>query len=693
MQDALNALFTPRTVAVVGASDDTSRIGGGLILHFLKQHGFSGPLYPVNPKRDVVQGLTCYPSLSDAPAPVDLGILAVPAPAILRTVESLPKGHTRVLLVIASGFSEIGEDGAALEADLIDAAREKGITLIGPNSVGVVNMHHNLVATISQFFDRTQIPAGRAALVSQSGAFGTALLAQAAAEGVDFGVFLSSGNEAKAGLADFGCWLCDCDEIDVISAYVEGIKHGPAFMEFARKANAANKPVVALKVGVSETGARAARLHTGAIAGSDRVADAIFDTFNIVRVSDSEALVDTLKAFASTSVSAGKRLAVLSHSGGAGVIAADAAEAAGIQLPPLPDDLKHTLSTKLPGFATFANPLDMTGGASMDGALMADCLQTVLEHDAFDAAILAVNLIWRDGPVLLDGLNRIAKACDKPFAVSWAAPREEVAAALRLARFPSYGDPARAANALAKRLTYDARRREIANEIEPIRSIGPERPTTRGTSTSDRLILEAYGIGLPRECLADSVEDATRFAAEVGGPVALKIASPDIPHRTEIGAVATGLADPSAVANAYSSILEKSRMSAPAARIDGVLVQEMVEGVEAHIGVHRDPVFGPVLALGPGGVFVELYDDTRLRPAPVSHDQSLAMIARTRLNRLLSGYRGAPVADSSALAAMASRVSWLAHDNPALVELDLNPVIVRPDGAGCIAVDYKLVWS
>lgn len=693
MQDALNALFTPRTVAVVGASNDTSRIGGGLVLHFLKQHGFSGPLYPVNPKRSEVQGLPCYPSLADVPEPVDLGVLAIPAAAILETIASLPSGHTRVLLVITSGFSETGEDGAALEADLVAAARDKNIMLVGPNSVGVVNLHHNLVATISQFFDRSQLPAGKAALVSQSGAFGTALLAQAAAEGIDVGMFLSSGNEAETELANIGSWLSGRDEIDVISAYVEGITCGKAFMEFARKANASNKPIVALKVGVSQTGARAAKLHTGAIAGSDKVANAVFDAFNIVRVQDSEALVDALKIFTSTPPSAGRRLAVLSHSGGAGVIAADAADAAGVELPPLPDDLREALSARLPGFATFANPLDMTGGASMDGALMTECLRLVLEHDGFDAALLSVNLIWRDGPILLDGLNRLAEQCAKPFAVSWAAPRDEIAAELRLARFPTYGDPARAAVALAKRLTYDARRTEITEGNEAVRTGGPARPSRDRNSASNRRLLKAYDIGLPQECLAETVEDALLFADVVGGPVALKVASPDIHHRTEIGAVIANLSQPSDIAGAYSTIIERTRQSEPKARIEGVLVQEMVEGVEAYIGVKRDPVFGPVLVLGPGGIFLELHNDTSLHPAPVSREQASTMIARTGLGRLLSGYRGAPAADASALAEMASRISWLAQDNSELAELDLNPVIVRPDGLGCVAVDYKLVWS
>lgn len=693
MNDRLNALFAPTSVAIVGASEDASRIGGGLILHFLKRHGFKGTIYPVNPKRETVQGLPCFPTLAAVPGPIDLAILAVPAKAVRDTVDSLPAGHTRIMLVVASGFAEQGDEGAEAEAGLVAAAHAKDMTLVGPNSVGIVNLHEDFVATISQFFDRDENPAGNIALVSQSGAFGTALLAQAALEGLDFGMFVSSGNEADLDLAEAGSWLVDRPEIEVICAYVESIKSGSSFAEFACKANAANKPVVALKVGASGAGARAAKLHTGAMAGSDRVTDAIFEMYNVLRVADGEALIDTLKIFTRTPASPGKRLAILSHSGGAGVIAADAAEANGAVLPPLPDDLCDILRAKLPAFATFANPLDMTGGASLQGALMADCLRTVLEHDAYDAALLAVNLIWRDGPVLLDALSRLAEEYSKPFAVAWVAPNNEIAAALRDAPFPVFSDPGRAAHALTRRLVFDERQRTTAQEPAPMRSVGPVAPQSDHSVAFQRNLLRAYGIVLPRETITKSVDEARVFFRETGCQVALKVASPDIAHRAELGAVATNVSSLDELENSYQRILDNAHAGAPGAQIDGVLIQEMIKGQEASIGIQRDPVFGPIIAIGTGGALVELIDDVALRPAPLSHAQALAMIAKTRLHALIAGFRGRPPLDGSALAEMAERLSWLAIDNPEIAELDLNPVIVGPVGRGCVAVDYKMVWA
>ena len=461
---------------------------------------------------------------------------------------------------------------------------------------------------------------------------------------------------------------------------------------FAEAAQAAGKPVVMLKVGTSDVGAEAAKLHTGALVGSDRVADAIFNAHNILRVSNSVELIETLKILASAPPSAGDRLTILSHSGGAGVMAADAARSAGVSLPPLPDGLRAHLEDLLPPFASFANPLDMTGGASLQGSLMADCLRAVLADENYDAALLAVNLIWREGRPLLEALTALAAETKKPFAVSWVAPSPEIADELQRAPFPVFADPARAATAIARRLEYDAVQRRMTTSIVRSRPTGV--PEAAGHETADlRGLLDAYGIRRPRECLARSGAEALEFFSKLGGPVALKIASAQIAHRTELDGVVLDLTRPEDVEAAYRRLLTEMRGKMPDATIEGILVQEMVVGQEVLVGVKRDPVFGPILALGPGGTLVELMDDLALHPIPLSPDQIAAMIAETHLARLLDGYRGAPAYDRRALIDMVDRVSWLVADRPAIVELDLNPVIVRPEGQGCVAVDYKLVQA
>lgn len=689
----LSALLHPRSIAIVGANSDTQRLGGGTVLRFMQQHGYKGDILPVNPKHDSLLGYRCYPSLADIQEPVDVAVFVVPAKHVVQAIEEVPTGHVKVALVLTSGFGELDEEGARLERQLVEVARSKKIKIVGPNSVGVVNVAEGVVPTISQYFDRPEIASGPLALVSQSGAFGTALLAQAEAEHLSFGYFVSSGNEIDLEFSDFGGYLLGQDNVKVLCGYIESIRNGGKFVAMARQAAEKGKPVLVLKVGSTDVGAAAARSHTGAMVGSDAIAQSFFDAFNVLRASDGENLLDMLRVLERTPQSRGRRLAILSHSGGAGVMAADAATQAGVSVPGLPADLREKLAQMLPKFATFNNPLDMTGGASLNGKLMAACLKEVLAHDAFDAALLCVNLIWREGTVLMNELAEIASATDKPFAVSWVAPDPLIAPALRRAPYPVFSDPARASRLLARRLVYDERRRELLVDLDIARPRDIDRPPAVAFDSVERQAqaLAAYGVRMPRQMLAQSAGEAARFQAETARPIALKIASPDIAHRTEIGAVQVGVEGGEAVAAAYEMIQQNARRSHPQARIEGVLVQEMVSGLEVFLGVKRDPVFGSVVAIGAGGVLVELMGKPEMHPAPMSGRQAARMLAKSRLAPLLAGYRGSGPLDGKALALLTERLSWLAVDHPEIEEIDLNPVIVLVDGQGCVALDYKIV--
>ena len=693
----LEPLFAPRSIAVVGASDEAGRMGGGFVLKFLRKHGFSGAVYPVNPKYGEVQGLRCYPSLEAIPEPVDVAVVVVPARAVEPMFAALPRDHVKFALMVSAGFAEAGPGGEALQRRMLVAARAKGVRVVGPNAVGSINAWDGVVATISQYVDRERMEPGPIALVSQSGAFGTALLAQADREGLSFGYFVSSGNEADLEFSDFGRYLVELDRVQIVCGYLEGMREGKGFVEFARRAQVLGKPVVALKVGSTRAGAAAARSHTGALVGSDSVVQAVFDACGVLRAADGEHLVDLLKIFARTPPARGKRLAILSHSGGAGVMAADAAAACGADVAPLSDGLRGRLEKMLPRVATVDNPLDMTGGASLQAGLMADCLRVMLEDDGYDAAVLCVNLIWRQGMALLDELEDIARTAGKPFAVSWVAPSEEAARAQVRARFPVFGDPARAARMMSERLLFDVRRRARAadgTDAPTHRRSRPDRELPLNTVAEQAELLRAYGVRLPAAILARSAEAAEAFRARVNGTVAVKIASPDIMHRTEIGAVVTGVRDASELADAYETVLARARKRAPDARIDGVLVQEMVAGgVETIVGVKRDPVFGPMVVFGAGGMLVELMRDVQLRPAPLARAQAFEMIERSAVHPLLAGYRGGPALDVAALAETLVRVSRLAVDYPEIQELDLNPVMVMPAGQGCFSVDCKVVVS
>jgi len=689
----LSPLFEPRSVAIVGASPDTSRMGGGLMLKFLRQHGYRGAVYPVNPRYVDIDGMRCYKSLQELPEPIDLAVVAVPAEAVAKILAALEPGQVRVALLPTSGFGELGGHGRALEQELLAVARAGDIRLVGPNSVGSINLWLGLVPTISQLFDRVDLQPGELALVSQSGAFGTALLAQAEREGMRFGYFVSSGNEVDLNFADFANHLLEQENVRAICGYLECIRSGSSFIKMARRASETGKPVIVLKVGASETGAHAAQSHTGALVGSDAVAQAVFDNYNVVRADDGDHLMDLLKIFSKTPRSNGRRLAILSHSGGAGVMAADAAEAAGAQLVPLPKDVQAQLMDRLPPFAQVDNPLDMTGGASFQAKLMADCLRTLLASSAYDAAVLAVNLIWREGELLLKELSTIARETGKPFAVSWVAPDPRTAEGLLSAPFPVFSDPARAARALCRRLEFDARCRDMAAEKDAIptaqRLSGAPLRVPETVAGQSRL-LAAYGVRLPREVVAETLEAAEAFRREISGPVALKIASPDIGHRTEIGAVVVNVDSAEALNEAYLAIHRNVAKHSPDARIDGLLVQEMVRGgLEVLVGVKRDPVFGPIVAVGPGGTLVELIGELQMAPAPVAPAQARRMLRDSLLDKLLNGYRGGERLDVEALVAVLVRVSQLAAQYPEIEEMDLNPLLVLPEGDGCVAVDYK----
>ena len=694
MATDLSHLFVPESVAVVGATEDTRRLGGGTIMSFLRRHGYKGHIIPINPKHRELNGLACYPSLAAAPGPIDLAVFAVPTHVLGQALSEIPPGHVKVALVLTSGFGEVGEEGARLEAEIVRIADARGITLVGPNSVGAVNAWAGLAPTISQFFDKDAIQAGSLALVSQSGAFGTALLAQCEQEGLHFGYFVSSGNESQTEFCDFARHLIKQDNVRIVCGYLESIRNGPAFVALAQEALELGKPLIILKVGSTKAGAAAAQSHTGALVGSDDVAQAFFEAYNVVRAGDGQELLELLRVFERTPAGHGKRLAILSHSGGAGVMAADAAQIAGADIAPLPDDLVERLAGILPSFASFKNPLDMTGGASLNGKLMADCLREVLSHSAFDAALLCVNLIWREGDVLMRELDAIASDVGKPFAVSWVAPKPDVAVALRTARYPVFGDPARAARALVRRLAFDSNRRNRPFDTALSRpaALPPPSPSRLLESSEERAdLLAAYGIRTPRQILATSLEEALHFRALCDAPLALKIASPEIAHRTEIGAVVTGVSDEPGVRRAYETVLAAARGHHPNARIDGVLVQEMVSGFEVLIGLKRDSVFGPIIVFGPGGILVEIIDRVAMYPAPLSRTQAEAAIGDSVLAPVLAGYRGGSPLDSEALAELLERASWIVVDYPGIQELELNPVMVLPAGRGCVAVDYKFI--
>lgn len=688
----LEALVRPRSIAIAGASSDPGKLGS-LPLQFLRKFAYDGAIYPINAKLDELQGLRCYPSLASIGGPIDLLIVAIAAERVPSLLADSAPGQVKFALVLSSNYAETGEAGANLQRDLVALAREKGIRLVGPNSVGVVNLWDNVVGSISQVFDQKRLAPGPVAFVSQSGAVGTAITALAHEQGIGIGYFVSTGNEADLEFSDFCDYFIEDPRVAVIAGYVESVRDGAKFRHVAARALRAGKPIVLVKVGTTEVGGRAVRSHTGALAGSDDVYRSVFAAHGVVRADGIEALVDYLQLFVAypqiATADSGRRVAVLSHSGGAGVLMADAAVNLGLAMPAPSSALQSALEARLPAYAALNNPIDMTASVIFDADAMAGSVADVARSGEYDAAMLCVNLIWRKGEALADAMLAARKASERVFAVAWiAGPAEPVQ---RLARggVPVFGDPLRCVRAVAARLNWEAARRHACDDAPPSIAAMHDRGTEPRGYVRQQSLLQHYGIDIAPGRLAHAFDDARSVALDVGYPVVAKLIAPTLLHKSDVGGVVLGIADESALARAVDALLR-----IPCGDREGILVQPMIadpEAVELFAGFTQDPVFGPIVVFGLGGIFVDVVREVVMRPAPFGVDAASEMIRDARFFRLLQGFRGRPPCDLAALADLLARISVLAAAKPSWLALDLNPVLASPRGA--MVVDFKFERS
>lgn len=714
---ALKALLSPASIAIVGASGDPSKLGA-LPLQFLQKYGYRGRLYPVSPSYTELGGLPCYPSIGDVPEPVDLMVVAIPANRVPELLAQCEPGRVRAALVLTSGYAETGPDGARMQEQLVAEARKRGIRLCGPNSVGVANLWDAVLPTISQAFDEVLSP-GPVAFVTQSGALGTAVMAVAGAAGIRLGYFISTGNEADLDFSDFCDYLLIDSRVRVLAGYVEGLRDGRKFELVARRALAAGKPVILLKAGRSPAGELAARSHTGALTGTDALYQAVFEECGVVRVDSLEALINALKVFCALDPPAGKRVALVTHSGGTGVLMSDACAECGLDVAPTQLELRAKLRQQLPAFAALGNPIDMTAGVIFQPDKMVTCLETALLDPGFDLGVLSVNLMWRVRDQLCWELESLRQRVAKPFAVSWIGIEEGTAARLQAAGVPAFSDPVHCIWALGQL----ARWGEASRQARVREASGPRRETQSGGASSGGIwpavpletsawvgeetglyrasgacpgdypgqaaLLESYGVPLAPWRLVRSAHAAAEAAAELGFPVAAKVISQAHTHKSEVGGVALNLNSPHEVRVAAARLLGLVE-DCPGA---GVLIQPMVgDAVEVLVGAQRDPVFGPYVVVGLGGIYVEVFRETAVRLAPCTDEEALELVRRARWYPLLQGVRGQPPRDVVALARVIARVSQLVAREP-VASLDLNPVLVRRSGEGALVVDFRVFWT
>jgi acetyltransferase len=696
MAGSLAAFFAPRSVAVVGASRDPSKVGGSVLAN-LKAAGFAGRVIPVNPGASIVQGLPAVPAVAALDEPVDLAVLAVPPAQVLPTlVECVAKGVGGAV-VISAGFREIGGEGQAREAELRTWLRDRPIRVLGPNCLGWIRPAHRLNVTFAPGMPRP----GRVAFISHSGALAVAILDWSRERPMGFSLFASMGNQADLTETDILAAVADDPETQVIAAYLEGVADGRRFFETLRMLTV-SKPVVVLKAGRSAEAARAVTSHTGALAGSDRAFEAAVKQAGAVRVRSVEALFDLAHALERQPVPRGRRLAVVTNGGGLGIVATDAARDVGLVVPSLGAEVEARLRAVLPPTASVANPVDLVGDAS--ASRFHDALHALARTPVVDATLVLLTAqATTDSANVGRAIASATRGWSIPVVSAFVGgPRVAPgSAALEEAGIPCYPFPERAVGALGgMALVGEARRQRSAptpaiprpdgvwSELQALRASGVERLGLLDLQP----VLAAYGIRVAEAHLAATADAAAAVAAQIGFPVALKVVSPDIAHKTDVGGVRLGLASAHQVAEAARAMLERARRERPQARIEGVLVQPMVPRTrEMLLGAVRDPQFGPMVVVGFGGIYVEVLDDTVARLAPIAPAEARTMLEELRMAPVLHGVRGEPPADLPALAEAISRFSLLAVHGPDLAEVELNPLMVGPDSV--VAVDARAAFA
>jgi acetate---CoA ligase (ADP-forming) len=699
----LDELFRPSSVAVIGASNRPGRVGTTLFRNILTA-GFQGTAYPVNPNWKSVSGVRCYPDLASLPERPDLGVVIVPAAEVARVIGELGEAGARGAVVISAGFGEVGEAGAAREAEVVRAARRYGMSLVGPNCFGVFTT--DPAVSLNATFSESLPPTGSIGFVSQSGALGAGILQYGITERIGFSRFVSVGNRAGVDENDLLGALGRDPATRVILLYVESLADGRRFLEAARTVTE-EKPVLVIKSGRTPAGERAARSHTGSLtqSGRDQLYDALFAQAGVLRADSLGELFRAAKLFGAGLRLNGPRLVILTNSGGPGIVAADAAVRQSLALPPLTPSVRAAVAARLPSIAAVANPLDMTADVGADQ--YREVADALLRSDEVDGLlVIATPTGTMTGRSVAEAILAAREASSKPVTACLFGLTDLSSEVQRLEAggIPTFTFPEEAVAALGELARYQAWRARPRTEVRafPVDRSRVEAAIAQARAEgatvlpeySARPIVEAYGIRFPRVERARTADEAVRAAEAIGYPVVLKVVSPDLPHKTDVGGVALGLSGAAEVRSAFERMDRAVRAAAPRARIEGYEVGEQVAaGKEVLIGAQRDPSFGPIVVFGLGGIYVEVLRDVTYRLAPLRTLSARHMIESVRAFPLLTGVRGEPPSDLEALAETIERVSQLAVERPEILELDLNPLVVGPVGRGVIAVDARIVLA
>lgn len=687
---SLDPLLNPRSIAMIGASADAGRIGG-MPLDLLTRFGYAGGIYPVNPKYQEVFGRRCWPDIESLPEPVDLAVLAIAAADVTPMLRRCHAKGVRAAIVYAAGFAEAGGEGARLQDELEAFVAESGMAVAGPNCMGFANLNTQAYTAFASVFKTApaQTGPGKVSLLTQSGNVCAAVYAIARRLDLPFSHFINTGNEACLDFSQYLEYLAADPQTEIVLGYIEQLRDGDRFKRACRELERQGKLLIALKAGTTDKGAQAVQSHTSALAGDRRVYGAAFRQLNVIEATDFAQMAHLASLATLRHRTAGKRVAVLTMSGALGAILADKFIGAGLELPDLPPDLQAVLRGGIPDYGMVGNPVDVTGNVVNDPAFVHTVLEALATTDAIDAVVVYAPGYMLDR--MADALTDVSRRHQRLF-VAIDTGLAQSRAALRDAEVAVFEDLGLAVAALAPYLLWcearGVKRIAAAPQLD-----APAVPALPCNEADARGYVAAFGLPQARVNVAANADDAVAQARAAGYPVALKVLSADIAHKTEAGGVALNLADDDAVRRAYGEVTRAAAAAQPGARIDGVMVQKMERGVaEIIVGARRDPVFGPVLTVGLGGVLTELYQDTSHRLLPVDEDIALQMLRELKAYALLNGYRGKPRADVAAACHSIVAVGNALLAAPAHVaEIEVNPLLIKEAGQGVAVLDALIL--
>lgn len=680
---SLESFFNPAGVAIIGASRNPHKLGYGVVRN-LKNYRYSGGIYPVNRSASDILDIPCYPALSEVPEPVDLAIIVVPAGHVIDTLHECGERGIQNAIVVSGGFSETGEEGNRREQEMLETARKYDIRIIGPNCIGTIDTHNRVNTTFV-----TGMPEqGEIGFSSQSGAMVAAVIDWARGAGVGFSRIVSLGNQADVKETEMIESISHDRHTKVITAYMEGISDGRTFMKVAEK-TARHKPFVVLKAGRGQSGAKAVISHTGALAGSSDAYEAAFKRCGVHQAETTEEMFDWARALAWQPLPQGKRVAVLTNAGGPAILAVDAMEEAGLELAPLTDHTRSYLKSRMPAAASITNPVDVLAGSGP--ATYAVALDALLADETVDAVtVIQAPQDWFLPASLAEVVAEIASVHNKPVITSLMGKVsiDDALTILHKRNVPNVAFPERVASVL--KIMAD-RKQWLESPVDPPPEFDHIDISTANkycSSENWQQLLQTYGITAPPEEFCSSLDAALESARQIGYPVAMKLVSPDITHKTDIGGVQLHLHNDTDITEAWDTI--ESAAGRHNGVMDGVLIQKMLTGgQEVIVGIHQDHQFGPMVLFGSGGVDVELFKDVKSDLAPLNQYQADQLMDATHAGTRLKGWRNMPAADRDAVREVLMRMSRLAYNHPGITELEINPLYVMPEGDGAYAIDIR----